>query len=76
MYWKQLVRQIQKRVEIKEGLPNSPCDSNTFKSIPNANRDADIVYLRLFSGGLMNLSFEKETVNSNYYIVRKEDIPF
>ena len=66
----------QKRGEIKEDLPSIPFDSNTFKSILNANKDADIGYLRLFSGGLMNLSFEKETVNSNYYIVRKEDMPF
>ena len=66
----------QKRGEIKQDLPSIPFDSNTFKSILNANKDADIGYLRLFSGGLMNLSFEKETVNSNYYIVRKEDIPF
>jgi len=66
----------QKRGEIKLDLPSIPFDSNTFKSILNANKDADIGYLRLFSGGLLNLSFEKETVKSNYYIVRKEDIPF
>jgi len=66
----------QKRGNIGENLPSIPFDSNTFKSILNANKDAEVGYLKLFSGGLLNLSFEKETVKSNYYIVRKEDIPF
>lgn len=65
----------QKRGEIKEDLPSIPFDSNTFKNILNANKDADVGYLKLFSGGLLNLQFEKETVKSNYYMVRKEDTP-
>lgn len=67
----------QKSGEIKEELQTGiPFDSNSFKNILNANKDADIGYIRLFSGGLLNLSFEKETIKSNYYMVRKEDILF
>jgi len=66
----------QKRGEIREELSSIPFDSNTFKSILNSNKDSDVGYLKLHSGGLLNLSFEKETVKSNYYIVRKEDTPF
>lgn len=67
----------QKSGKIKEELPNGiPFDSTSFKNILNANKDADIGYIKLFSGGLLNLSFEKETIKSNYYMVRKEDMPF
>jgi hypothetical protein len=67
----------QKTGEINSELPSGiPFDSTAFKNILNANKDADVGYIRLFSGGLLNLSFEKETIKSNYYMVRKEDIPF
>ena len=67
----------QKSGNIKEELFRSiPFDSNTFKNILNSNKDAEVGYLKLFSGGLLNLSFERETVHSNYYMVRKEDTPF
>lgn len=67
----------QKSGEINSELPfGIPFDSSAFKSILNANKDADIGHIRLFSGGLLNLSFEKETIKSNYYMVRKEDTPF
>lgn len=67
----------QKTGEINSELSSGiPFDSNAFKSILNANKDADVGYIKLFSGGLLNLSFEKETIKSNYYMVRKEDIPF
>jgi hypothetical protein len=67
----------QKTGEINSELSSGiPFDSNAFKNILNANKDADVGYIRLFSGGLLNLSFEKETIKSNYYMVRKEDLPF
>lgn len=67
----------QKTGEINSELSSGiPFDSNAFKNILNANKDADVGYIRLFSGGLLNLSFEKETIKSNYYMVRKEDVPF
>ena len=67
----------QKTGEINSELSSGiPFDSNAFKNILNANKDADVGYIKLFSGGLLNLSFEKETIKSNYYMVRKEDLPF
>lgn len=67
----------QKSGEIqKDLLTGIPFDSTTFKNILNSNKDADVGYIKLFSGGLLNLNFEKETIKSNYYMVRKEDLPF
>jgi hypothetical protein len=47
-------------------------NSNMFKTILNANRDAVIGKLQLSKEGLMRLEFENEAVKSEYYMVPQE----
>jgi len=53
-----------------------PFNSNMFRTILKENSDMEVGSLKLNSQGLMKLEFQKETVKSTYFIVRKEQTNF
>lgn len=58
--------------EIKEDNINLPFNSNKLKEILSANKDMTHGVLKINKLGLMKLEFEKEGLNSEYFILRNE----
>ena len=61
---------------IKEQDIKLPFNSDTFKTILQANKDMNGGKLFLSSMGLMRLDFEEENISSNYFMVRKAETEF
>jgi hypothetical protein len=55
---------------------NLPFNSNQFKNILNINKDSKEGKLYLNAQGLLKLEFSTGEINSEYYMVRKEDRSF
>jgi hypothetical protein len=53
-----------------------PFNSDMFKTILQANKDAEGGTLKLSEMGLMNLKFDSETISSEYFMVRKAETEF
>jgi len=53
-----------------------PFNSTQFKNILNINKDLKTGTLYLNANGLMKLEFDSEDVQSEYYLIRKEDRAF
>ena len=53
-----------------------PFNSDMFKTILQANKDAEGGKLSLSEMGLMNLQFESDTISSEYFMVRKAETEF
>jgi len=62
--------------DIKEQDIKLPYNSNMFKTILQANKDMNGGKLFLSSMGLMKLEFNSDSINSEYYIVRKAETSF
>jgi hypothetical protein len=62
--------------EIKLNNIKLPFNSNLFKNILNINKDSKSGKLYLSSQGLMKIIFNTEEIQSEYYLVRKEDLAF
>lgn len=61
---------------IKETDIKLPFNSDTFKTILQANKDMDGGKLYLSSMGLMRLDFSLENITSKYFMVRKAETEF
>ena len=61
---------------IKEKNIKLPFNSDTFKTILQANKDMNGGKLFLSSMGLMRLDFGEENISSNYFMVRKAETEF
>jgi hypothetical protein len=53
-----------------------PFNSDMFKIILQANKDAEGGTLKLSEMGLMNLKFDSDTISSEYFMVRKAETEF
>ena len=53
-----------------------PFNSDMFKTILQANKDAEGGQLCLGEMGLMNLQFKTDTISSEYFMVRKAETEF
>tara|TARA_B100000497_G_C7609274_1_gene365920 strand:- start:348 stop:1082 length:735 start_codon:yes stop_codon:yes gene_type:complete len=62
--------------DIKETDLKLPFNSDTFKTILQANKDMDGGELYLSSMGLMRLNFGLDNINSKYFMVRKAETEF
>jgi hypothetical protein len=62
--------------DIKETNIKLPFNSDTFKTILQANKDMGGGKLLLSSMGLMRLDFNLEGISSNYFMVRKAETEF
>jgi hypothetical protein len=62
--------------DIKEQDIKLPYNSSMFKTILQANKDMNGGKLFLSSMGLMKLEFNSDSINSEYYIVRKAETSF
>ena len=66
--------------QISGNISNSniklPFNSDMFKTILQANKDAEGGTLKLSEMGLMNLKFDSETISSEYFMVRKAETEF
>jgi len=62
--------------DIKETDIKLPFNSDTFKTILQANKDMDGGKLLLSSMGLIRLDFELDDISSKYYMVRKAETEF
>jgi hypothetical protein len=62
--------------DIKETDIKLPFNSDTFKTILQANKDMDGGKLLLSSMGLIRLDFELDDISSKYYMVRKAESEF
>jgi hypothetical protein len=62
--------------DIKVDNIKLPFNSNQFKNILNTNKDLKTGKLYLNSQGLMKLEFDTGEIQSEYYMVRKEDQNF
>ena len=61
---------------IKETNIKLPFNSDTFKTILQANKDMEGGKLKLSSMGLMRLDFNLDDIASKYFIVRKSETNF
>lgn len=62
--------------KIQETDIKLPFNSDTFKTILQANKDMGGGKLYLSSMGLMKMEFESEDINSEYFMVRKAETEF
>jgi len=66
--------------QISGNISNSniklPFNSDMFKTILQANKDAEGGTLKLSEMGLMNLKFDSEAISSEYFMVRKAETEF
>ena len=62
--------------DIKETDIKLPFNSDTFKTILQANKDMDGGKLLLSSMGLIRLDFELDDISSKYFMVRKAETEF
>ena len=62
--------------DVKETDLKLPFNSDTFKTILQANKDMDGGQLLLSSMGLMRLNFDLDNISSNYFMVRKAETEF
>ena len=62
--------------DVKETDLKLPFNSDTFKTILQANKDMDGGQLLLSSMGLMRLNFNLDNISSNYFMVRKAETEF
>ena len=62
--------------EINDANIKIPFNSNMFRTILNANKDLDSGTLRISSKGLMKLDFVSGDIESEYYMIRKENTSF
>jgi len=62
--------------DVKETNLKLPFNSDTFKTILQANKDMNGGKLLLSSMGLMRLDFNLEDITSKYYMVRKAETEF
>jgi hypothetical protein len=53
-----------------------PFNSDTFKTILHANKDMETGTLKISTMGLMELKFQSEDIQSEYYMVRKAETEF
>ena len=53
-----------------------PFNSDTFKTILQANKDMEGGKLKLSSMGLMRLDFNLDDISSKYFMVRKAETEF
>ena len=62
--------------DVKETDIKLPFNSDTFKTILQANKDMDGGQLLLSSMGLMRLNFDLDDISSKYFMVRKAETEF
>ena len=62
--------------DIKETNIKLPFNSDTFKTILQANKDMDGGKLKLSSMGLIRLDFNLDDISSKYFMVRKAETDF
>jgi hypothetical protein len=62
--------------DVKETDLKLPFNSDTFKTILQANKDMDGGQLLLSSMGLMRLDFSRDEITSKYFMVRKVETEF
>ena len=53
-----------------------PFNSDTFKTIMNANKDMEEGTMKISSMGLIEFKFSNDEVSSEYYMVRKAETDF
>jgi len=73
-YNNKITYQLVGDINIKE--TKLPFNSEIFKNILNVNKEFDEGTLYLSGRGLIKMAFKSETVNSTYYLVRKEQSSF
>jgi len=66
----------QVKGDIKEKDIKLPFNSDTFKTILQANKDMEGGKMYLSSMGLINLEFSSDEIFSKYFIVRKAETEF
>ena len=64
------------QLQIKEQDMKLPFNSDTFKTILQANKDMEGGKLKLSSMGLMRLDFNLDDISSKYFMVRKAETEF
>ena len=62
--------------DITEEDMKIPYNSDTFKTIMNANKDMEEGTMKISSMGLIEFKFSNEEVSSEYYMVRKAETDF
>ena len=62
--------------DITEQNLKIPFNSDTFKTILNANKDMEEGVLNISSMGLIEIKFKSDSISSEYYMVRKAETEF
>lgn len=62
--------------DITEQNLKIPFNSDTFKTILNANKDMEEGVLNISSMGLIEMKFKSDSISSEYYMVRKAETEF
>jgi len=62
--------------DITEQNLKIPFNSDTFKTILNANKDMEEGTLNISSMGLIEMKFKSDSISSEYYMVRKAETEF
>ena len=62
--------------DITEQNLKIPFNSDTFKTILNANKDMEEGELNISSMGLIEMKFKSDSISSEYYMVRKAETEF
>ena len=62
--------------DITEEDMKIPYNSDTFKTIMNANKDMEEGTMKISSMGLIEFKFSNDEVSSEYYMVRKAETDF